>query len=668
MEKRDILLIVVLFFAALIIRASSVAQISMYPDEWIYWTDTHRILASQFHVWERPDLFNYTSPFFSSMGAVSTPVIGNDLNTFRLISALFGSMTVPVVYLIGREIYDRKTGLLAAVLFCLSTYHSLYSRIIMLEATAIFFIALAVLFFWRTQHPEEGQKRVVSAILAGALIGLAIDVKYAALFLVPGIIGYIIWTRNFNFMALFERRVLIVFLCAFLFFLPLMCCLFYTGVGFHGMLYYSMEKYSKPGAQSRLSSLPLEEIAQRGLDTITGVFAWGSETLSPGLELLFNLDVTLLLLITFLCYFIWFLKQEKEGTFLFICVLLLHFLFFVISPYKHYYTYTLPFYYVMISHVVFTTTKKKEGKISIAGGCVAVLAIIMVLFYLFTGATSPIWDKGEYIGADNAISIIKNDALASNKAGPILIGTTFREVVTEYAVHKQDFSAANNRMIRLTDQYAKTKYETDLQKIEQLQPDYFIFSELTYSRFYFKPNVARALQRDYRVLHDEHQFFLEYIILERITPTTRRDAMAFYEKSSEGNISARVFKNSVPSMMTVGQSYPMRIQVTNTGKSRTLYYLAFTYDKFHMFIDKPVRASVELNPGETQTLTYNLVPFVRFPGGENDEKYSETGLPVIVELYIIPPNLPLEDALDPEYENWARQKMDLVGTSVYRIT
>lgn len=668
MERRDIFIVVVLFLVAFIIRASSIAEISMYPDEWIYWTDMHRILASNFNVLVRPDLFNYTSPLFSSIGAATTPVYGNDLNTVRMLSVLFGSLTVPFLYLFGKEMYNRKTGLLAAILLCFSAYHSLYSRIIMLEATAIFFITACVYFFWRTQHPKEGQNRVVSAILAGALMGLAIDVKYAALFLVPAILGYILWTSGFDFRALFEKRILIIFLFAFLFFLPLLFCLFYTGVGFHGMLYYTMEKYEKPGAQSRLSSLPITEIAQRGLDTVTGVFAWGSDKLPPCGELLFNISAILLLLITIVFYLFWFAKREKEGTFLIVSVFLLHILFFVISPYKHYYTYTLPFYYVMFSHVFFNSMERKNGSRSIAGICITVLAVIVVVFYLFTGATSPLWDNGEYVGADYAIHLIKNDAFASNKTGSVLIGTTFREVVTEYAVHNQDFSAANNRMIELTDPYAKNKYQVNLQKINQLQPDYFIFTELTSNRFYFNSRVEKNLMENYMIIRDVHQYFLEYIILKRVTPITRGDMKLLYNNESKGELSGSVFQDSIPTVMNMGKSYPLQVRVTNTGNSRTEYYLAFTYDKFRMFIDKPVTARIILDPGSTGTVSYALVPFAKYSAMDASEKYSDVGLPVIVELYTIPSNLSAEAERDPDYENWARQKMDTAVAFVYQIT
>jgi 4-amino-4-deoxy-L-arabinose transferase-like glycosyltransferase len=667
MDKRDIFIVVALFLIAFIIRASSVAEISMYLDEWIYWTDMHRIVASNFNLLARPDLFNYTSPFISTIGAATTPLFGNDLPTARMISVLFGSMTVPFLYFFGKEMYDQKTGLLAAILLCFSAYHSLYSRVLMLEATAIFFITASLYFFWRTQHPTEGQNRVGSAILAGAFLGLAIDVKYAALCMVPAIIGYILWTSGFNFRALFDKRILIIFLFAFLFFLPLLFALFYTGDGLHGMLYYTMDKYSKPGAQARLSSLPIADIVGRGLDMINGVFAWGSDKLPPNGEMLFNSSVTLLIFITIVFYLFCFAKREKKGTFLLISAIIFHLLFFFISPYKHYYLYTLPFYYVMFPHVIFTCAEKKNGTRSIAGIGIIILAITVVFFYLLLGGTSPFWDKGEYAGAENAVFLIKNDAYASNLSGKILVGTTFREVVAEYAIRKQDFGAATNRMIELTGPYVKTKYQTNLQKISQFQPDYLIFGELTYSRFYFNPNVERNLLENYRIIHDSRSYFLEYIILKRVTPLTRGDLKLLYDNETKGEISQSVFQNSVPTIMTVGKPVNLTIQVTNTGKSRTEYYLAVTCDKFRMFVDKPVRASITLDSGESGTISYALVPFVKYSAKDGSALYSDKGLPVAVQLYTIPTNLTAEAALDPDYENWARQDLDVAVAFVNQI-
>jgi len=655
MDRKDIAIIVGLFSVSFLIRYLGVANTCMYPDEWIYYTDMHRILSVSFAP-IRPDIFNYTSPFFSYIGAASTPLFGNDLDTVRVLSVLFGSLTVPFLYLFGKEMYDRKVGFLAAVLLAFSAYHSLYSRIIMLEAFSIFFITAFLYFFWRMQRQGE-ERGLLYPVLAGAMMGLAVDAKYISLFLVPAVAGYVLWTTKFDIKALFERRIVVMFVSAFIFVLPLLICLFSTGVGFHGLLYYSMEKYEKPGAQSRLSSLPINEIVQRGTDTITGVFAWGSDKLIPPAEIAFNVAVVLLILVTIIWYLFRVVRREREATFLVISVAILHVLLFVVSPYKHYYNYTLPFYYLMISFFVLQAVRKKGWIRDPVALCIALLALIVIAATLFTGITSPMWDRGEYSGVDDIVGYLKNDAYSSGLHDSILIGTTFREVVAEYSVRNHDFSAASTRIIELTGPFEKNKYKTDLDKIEQYQPNYLIFTELSYGRFYFNKEVQDRLLRDYRIIRDYKEYFLEYIVLKREAPIARNET-ASYEPGQGGEINAELFRESIPGEMKVGTPYPARVDIKNTGSVRTTYYLALGSDKFVIFTDKPVRSMITLDPGETGTLVYNLVPYRAYP----------EELPVEAEIYTIPENVTPEQAEDPQAENWARQKMDLVVDSVYRIT
>jgi hypothetical protein len=109
--------------------------------------------------------------------------------------------------------------------------------------------------------------------------------------------------------------------------------------------------------------------------------------------------------------------------------------------------------------------------------------------------------------------------------------------------------------------------------------------------------------------------------------------------------------------MKVGKAYPAKIEIKNTGDTRTTYYIALSSDKFIIFVDKPVIATITLDGGTTGTLQYNLVPFKEYAGE----------LPVGLEVYIIPENLPPDAALDLQYENWARQRMDSVTAVVNRI-
>jgi 4-amino-4-deoxy-L-arabinose transferase-like glycosyltransferase len=62
----------------------------------------------------------------------------------RLLASAFGLGTIAVVFLIGRTLYDRRTGLLAALFLALMPYDVLVSRQVLLDGPATFFAALTL--------------------------------------------------------------------------------------------------------------------------------------------------------------------------------------------------------------------------------------------------------------------------------------------------------------------------------------------------------------------------------------------------------------------------------------------------------------------------------------------------------------------------------------------
>ncbi len=67
----------------------------------------------------------------------------------RGISAVFGTLTIPIVYLLGAETVDRRTGLIAAVLATVSPFLIWYSQELRNYAMLVFFSAAATLAVWR---------------------------------------------------------------------------------------------------------------------------------------------------------------------------------------------------------------------------------------------------------------------------------------------------------------------------------------------------------------------------------------------------------------------------------------------------------------------------------------------------------------------------------------
>jgi 4-amino-4-deoxy-L-arabinose transferase-like glycosyltransferase len=91
-----------------------------------------------------------------------------------LVNALFGALTVVLVYRIGREVYGRDVGLIAAVLTAFSPAALLLNGTLMAHPAALFFATLFMWSFWRT-----GRERSHSgwAVAAGAAIGAVFVIR-----------------------------------------------------------------------------------------------------------------------------------------------------------------------------------------------------------------------------------------------------------------------------------------------------------------------------------------------------------------------------------------------------------------------------------------------------------------------------------------------------------
>ncbi|SCL75645.1 oligosaccharyl transferase, archaeosortase A system-associated [Methanoculleus chikugoensis] len=73
----------------------------------------------------------------------------------RFLPALFGVLTIPVIYYIGSEFRDRNVGLIAAALLTFSPFHIFYSQEARAYAPMLFFFSFALLFYVRANRSNE---------------------------------------------------------------------------------------------------------------------------------------------------------------------------------------------------------------------------------------------------------------------------------------------------------------------------------------------------------------------------------------------------------------------------------------------------------------------------------------------------------------------------------
>ncbi|WP_265108764.1 glycosyltransferase family 39 protein [Halosolutus halophilus] len=114
-------------------------------------------------------------PFYYLLLSGWTAVFGTTELATRLLSALVGVATVVVLYGVGRRLFDREVGAIAALLVAVSPFHVWYSQEVRMYNLLALLTALSFYWFVRIQaakSADEGGVRgdigyVVSAVLLG---------------------------------------------------------------------------------------------------------------------------------------------------------------------------------------------------------------------------------------------------------------------------------------------------------------------------------------------------------------------------------------------------------------------------------------------------------------------------------------------------------------------
>lgn len=109
--------------------------------------------------------FTRLYPYLESL---TVGVFGRDLVGFRVVSALFGTLTVPALYLLARTLYGHRTALVAALLLATFPPHIHYSRLALNNIADPLFGTLALAFLARGF--QSGKRADYS--LAGIMFGL----------------------------------------------------------------------------------------------------------------------------------------------------------------------------------------------------------------------------------------------------------------------------------------------------------------------------------------------------------------------------------------------------------------------------------------------------------------------------------------------------------------
>lgn len=194
-------LAVIVLGAALRLVGIGDAPPGLYPDEAVNGNDALAAIDSGDWQWFYPNN-NGREGLFINAQALALDLTGErEPWVLRVVAALCGILTIPAMYLLGRAVWGRYHGLLAAALLAGSYWHVTFSRIgfraIMAPLVLAWALALLLLGIRRLRDKERHGALMVVA--GGALAGLGLHTyisfrAMAIVFLVTG--GLAVWNAR----------------------------------------------------------------------------------------------------------------------------------------------------------------------------------------------------------------------------------------------------------------------------------------------------------------------------------------------------------------------------------------------------------------------------------------------------------------------------------------
>ena len=108
------------------------------------------------------------SPFYVVFRAWH--VLGNDPAIMRALSAVFSVATIPLVYVIGRRLYDERTGAIASVVLAFNGLVLQWSQQVRGYTMAMFLVTLASYLFIRTVDEPTTARGCIYGVVAVAAV------------------------------------------------------------------------------------------------------------------------------------------------------------------------------------------------------------------------------------------------------------------------------------------------------------------------------------------------------------------------------------------------------------------------------------------------------------------------------------------------------------------
>lgn len=192
--RLDGLILVGILAVALAVRILALLSLAKTPyfdiplmDEAVYHAWASQIANGTY----KPSSPYPIAPLPAYVMALVYKILSPSLLYIRILNILFGVATCYFIYLIGREMADRRTGLVAGLVAALYKPFIFYSIVPLNTALSVGLFAASIYFFLAALRDPS----FANTLPTGAVVGLLLNVRPNAIVLIPLMLLMMLWTQ-----------------------------------------------------------------------------------------------------------------------------------------------------------------------------------------------------------------------------------------------------------------------------------------------------------------------------------------------------------------------------------------------------------------------------------------------------------------------------------------
>jgi 4-amino-4-deoxy-L-arabinose transferase-like glycosyltransferase len=221
--SRDTLLVLGIFLVVVFFRTYQLQQVppEMISDHAEKLLDVYDVLHQQPHIFFPRNTGREAFQFY--LIALTAKLFGTGLSflTMKIGTVLCGLLTLLFIYLLGKEIANRRAGLLAMLFAGIAYWPNVISRLALRFTLYPFFVAPTLYYLIRGLRTSKRNDFIIAGLILGLGLHTYTPIRILPLVVLAAFFLYLIHRQSGGVRKITLQRLVILVLAAFIVFLPL---------------------------------------------------------------------------------------------------------------------------------------------------------------------------------------------------------------------------------------------------------------------------------------------------------------------------------------------------------------------------------------------------------------------------------------------------------------